>query len=90
MDTFCLETYEDCPMESPTSSAKPVVAQPTTVDQESIAFGVMYCPRARVKRTEELNYDNRLLRQLEEELASQDDYIEAQPAQEVNLQMGFV
>ena len=29
------------------------------VDNESIAFGVMYCPRQRIQRTDKLNYNNR-------------------------------
>ena len=35
----------------------------TIIDEESIAFGVMYNPRARIQRLDELNYDTRLLRE---------------------------
>ena len=33
------------------------------VDNESIAFGVMYCPRQRIQRTMGFNYNNRQVRE---------------------------
>lgn len=75
-------------MESSKLREKPL--SPAKVDKESIAFGVMYCPRARVKRTEDLNYDNRLLRQLEDELTNTHNYVEDFSLQDKGLEMGFV
>ena len=60
------------------------------VDEESIAFGVMYCPRVRVQRIDEINYNTRLLRQLENELESPDHFIEGLNEQADVQQLGFV
>ena len=63
----------DYDMESPRSLARRIEfeggldfmasQQEANVDEESIAFGVMYYPRSRVQRTDEFNCDTRLLRE---------------------------
>ena len=65
-------------------------ASPTNIEEESIAFGVMYCPRKRTKRVENLNFDNRLQRQLEQELTTPVNFIEALKGPDCDLEMGFV
>jgi len=59
-------------------------------DEESIAFGVMYFPRTRVRRTDKYNCDTRVLREPGADCEQICPFIDAGPAPSDTYNMGFV